>query len=265
MRLCFLNPFGTPAYDQLIRDVVEPSLRPDTELEVRHLDTRPENIDYFAAKHLVETDIMKAGLRAERDGFDAFIIGCCYDPALTQTREILGIPVVGPLEASTAFTRPFGHRYAVVTDHHKAVPELEDRLRVYGQAANCRAVTSVGWFIDKMVLDTAAVAEDAFRTSQKVMADTGAETVIIGCTIVSACYEKAALSDPRLRRLSVINPNLIAVKQAEVLAELAAQGQYRISRAAYYQPLSAHDPAQDEELRSVLAAPGAVPAHPGSE
>lgn len=264
MRLCFLNPFGTPAYDQLIRDAVEPALRADTSLEVRHLDTRPENIDYYASKHVVETDIMRAALQAERDGFDAFVIGCCYDPALTQARELVNIPVVGPLEAAASFARPFGHRFAVVTDHHKAVPEIQDRLRVYGQEANCRAVTSVGWFVDRMILDTDAVAEDAYATSRRIMAETGAETVIIGCTIVSACYEKAALTDERLQQLSVINPNVVAVKQAEVLADLAAQGQYRISRAAYYQSLAAHDPAQDDELRSVLAARATAPVSDAS-
>ena len=265
MKLCFLNPFGTPAYDQLIRAVIEPTLRPSSSLEVRHLDTRPENIDYYVSKHLVEVDIMKAALQAERDGFDAFIIGCCYDPALTQVRELVDIPVVAPLEASVSISRPFGHRFAIVTDHHKAIPEIEDRLRVYGQEANCRAVTSVSWFVDKMILDTDAVAEDAYAASIRVMAETGAETVIIGCTIVAACYEKAALGDKRLRELSVINPNVIAVKQAEMLADLAAQGQYRISRAAYYQPLAAHDPAQDQELQVVLSTPSPSPTAFGSE
>ncbi|WP_190813051.1 aspartate/glutamate racemase family protein [Saccharopolyspora pogona] len=253
MKICFLNPFGTAAYDDLIREVLESSLRPDAQLTVRHLEVVPENIDYFAAKHLVEVEIMKAAVQAEHDGFDAFVIGCCYDPALTQTREIVNIPVVGPLEASVALARPFGHRFAIVTDHHKAVGEIEDRLRVYGQGANCRTVTSIGWFIDDMILDTAKVAEDAYAHSIATMEAHRAETVIIGCTIVSACYEKAARTDARLASLSVVNPNVIAVKQAEILADLAAQGQYRISRAAYYQPLAAHSQAQAKQLQSILS------------
>jgi allantoin racemase len=254
MKICFLNPFGTSAYDDLIRDVLEPTLRADVDLEVRHLDVTPENIDYFASKHLVEVEIMKAAIAAERDGFDAFVIGCCYDPALTQARELVKIPVVGPLEASVALARPFGHRFAVVTDHHKAVPEIEDRIRVYGQEANCRTVTSVGWFVNDMVLDVEAVAEDAYATSVATMETVRAETVIIGCTIVSACYEMAARKDSRLADISVINPNLMAVKQAELLADLAAQGQYRISRAAYYQPLTAHSTLEAEQFAAALGA-----------
>lgn len=253
MRICFLNPFGTPAYDSLIAGVITPTLRPGVELDVRHLDVRPENIDYYAPKHLVETAIMKAAVKAEVDGYDAFVIGCCYDPALTQARELVDIPVVAPLEASLAFARTFGHRFAVVTDHHKAVPEISDRIRLYGQEANCRAVTSVGWFIDDMVNDVAAVAEDAYQVSVRTMEETGAETIIIGCTIVSACYEKVAMSgEQKLNELSVVNPNLIAVKQAEALADMAAHGQYRISRAGYYQKLRSHSVEQADELASFL-------------
>ena len=45
MRICFLNPFGTPAYDQIIEEALRSALRPGTDLEVRHLESGPRNID----------------------------------------------------------------------------------------------------------------------------------------------------------------------------------------------------------------------------
>lgn len=256
MHINFLNPFGTADYDDMIRQVLEPDLRPDVELTVTHLDVVPPVPHYYAQKHLVEVEVMKAAVRAERDGFDALVIGCCYDPGLIQARELVGIPVVGPLEASVGMSRAFGHRYAVVTDMHKAVPEIKDRIRLYGQEANCAGVTHVGWFIEDMVLDPAAVAQDCYDTSLSVMRETGAETIIVGCTIVSGCYELAARKDPRLQELSVVNPNVIAVKQAETLADLRKSGQYRISRAAYYQDVAAHSAEMRAELDRVLFPAG---------
>ena len=56
------------------------------------------------------------------------------------------------------------------------------------------------------------------------MRTTGAETVVIGCTIVSACYELAALrATPTWPRCRSINPNVMAVKLAEMFADLASQ------------------------------------------
>jgi allantoin racemase len=252
-RICFLNPFGTASYDELIGATLRPALHGSTEVEIRHLGHAPRNIDYYAPKHLAETEIMAAAVEAEREGFDAFVIGCCYDPALTQCRELVSIPVIGPLEASVMLARLFGHDFAVVTDHRKAVPELRDRVRLYGLESNCRAVDAIDWFITDMVLDPMAVAKDTYVKVKEVMRSTGAETVVIGCTIVSACYELAALQgDTDLAALSVVNPNVMAVKLAEMFADLNATGQYRISRAGYYQQHDAHDAGEAAEIMSVL-------------
>jgi allantoin racemase len=248
-RLCFLNPFGTDAYDELIASTLLPSLRSSTEVEIRHLAHAPRDIDYYAAKHLAETEIMAAAVAAEREGFDAFVIGCCYDPALTQARELTEMPVVAPLEASVLLSRLFGHRFSVVTDHRKAVPELEDRVRVYGIEANCRSVRAIDWYVDDMVGDPDAVARDAYDRCVEVMESDGAETVVLGCTIIAACYERAVLRGAdELATAAIINPNLMAVKVAELLADLRAAGQYRISRAGYYQQHAQHDPNEAREV-----------------
>ena len=262
-RLCFLNPFGTDAYDELIASTLLPSLRSSTEVEIRHLAHAPRDIDYFAAKHLAETEIMAAAVAAEREGFDAFVIGCCYDPALTQCRELVDIPVVGPLEASVLLSRLFGHSFAVLTDHHKAVPELRDRVRLYGLEASCRAVDAIEWFVDDMVLDPLTVAKDTYAKVEDVMRSTGAETVVIGCTIVSACYELAALQGAaELASLSVVNPNLVAVKVAELFADLRATGQYRMSRTGYYQKHAAHSVEQAAAITALLTAREPMGASP---
>ena len=97
-----------------------------------------------------------------------------------------------------------------------------------------------------------AVAADAYETSVQVLNSSGAETIIIGCTIVSACYEQVAMHEMSYRELSVINPNVVALKQAEMLADMNRQGQYRISRAAYYQPLETHDANAAAEVLDLL-------------
>ncbi|MFM9125856.1 MAG: aspartate/glutamate racemase family protein [Actinomycetota bacterium] len=101
-RICFCNPFGTDQFDDLVLETLTPYLREGTTVESVHIEDCPRNIDYYLPKHLVETELFKLILRAEEDGFDAFVIGCCYDPGLTVAREITSMPVVGPLEASIA-------------------------------------------------------------------------------------------------------------------------------------------------------------------
>jgi allantoin racemase len=253
-RICFLNPFGTDAYDSIIAETLRPSLRAGTELEIRHLENCPRNIDYYVPKHLVEVEVLKAVVEADRAGFDAFVIGCCYDPALTQARELTDMPVIGPLEAATMLSRPFGHRFAVVTDHRKAVPEIEDRVRLYGLEPNLRSVSAIDWFVEDMIEDPEQVGRDAHAHCSAVLERDGAEVVVLGCTIIAACYERTVLRGAHeLADVAILNPNLMAVKLAELLADLRAAGQYRISRRGYYQQHAAHDPQEAAEVLAGLA------------
>ncbi|HTH05056.1 MAG TPA: aspartate/glutamate racemase family protein, partial [Ilumatobacteraceae bacterium] len=181
------------------------------------------------------------------------------DPGLTQCRELVNIPVIGPLEASVMLSRLFGHSFAVVTDHRKAVPELRDRVRLYGLESNCRSVDAIDWYVTDMVLDPMTVAKDTYVKVQDVLRSTGAETVVIGCTIVSACYELAVLrGDADLAALSVINPNVMAVKLAEMFADLNATKQYRISRVGYYQQHTSHDADEAAEIMELLTGHSAT-------
>ena len=125
-----------------------------------------------------------------------------------------------------------------------------------GWRRNCRAVDAIDWFVTDMVLDPMTVAKDTYVKVQDVMRTTGAETVVIGCTIVSACYELAVLrGDADLAALSVINPNVMAVKLAEMFADLAATKQYRISRVGYYQQHTSHDAEEAQEIMGLLERP----------
>jgi allantoin racemase len=236
MRIVFCNPFGTDAYDAIVRESLAPYLRGETEVEITHLDNSPANIDYYLPKHLMELDVFREVVAADEAGVDAFVVGCCYDPGVAVARELTEMPVVGPLEAAVLLSRFFGHRFSVVTDHHKAVPELEDLVRLYGIEANCRSVRAIDWFVEDMVENPSAVARDAYERCKLVLEEDGAECVVLGCTIIAACLEREILRGAdELADLPILNPNVLAVKAAELLADLRAVGQYRISRRGYYQ------------------------------
>ena len=256
----FINPFGTAQYNDLIKETLTPYVRDGVEVVVENTTNCPENIDYYYNKHLIEEAIFEEAIKAEKEGFDAAIVGCCYDPGVRVARELVDIPVIGPLEAAMYFAPYFGHDYVVVTDHHKAVPYLRDLVRLYGQQANCLDVSCINWFVTDMIKDTEGVAREAMNAAASAMINRGAETAILGCTIISASYEKWILQSGAKRNPAVLNPNTCALKMAESLAELKRQGVYQISRRGYYQQLQQHNPIEYAAVRQRFANRGRIDA-----
>jgi allantoin racemase len=253
IRINFINPFGTPQFNGLISETLTPYLRPGSELVVTNTTNCPENIDYYYSKHLIEEAVFNEVIKAEKEGFDAVIVGCCYDPGVRVARELVDIPVIGPLEATMQLAPYYGHDFVVVTDHRKAVPYLRDLVRVYGEEANCRGVSCIDWFVTDMIKDTQAVAVDAAKKALQVMETADAEVVVWGCTIISASYEKWLRDTGAQRNPVLLNPNTMALKMAECLAELKTAGAYQISRKGYYQQLQQHNPDEWDAVRSRFA------------
>ncbi len=247
-RIAFINPFGTAAFDSIIEETLVPYAAAGTSVDVIHLEGVPKNIDYYYPMHLMQLAIFDEVRRLEERGYDAVVVGCCYDPGVRVARELVDIPVVGPLEAAMNHASYFGHSFTVVTDHAKARPWLEDLVRIHG-AGNCRGVRCIDWYVTDMIEDTTAVADDAAAACLQALQDDQAEVVILGCTIIGGCLEREIMTTGRHRELPILNPNLLALKAAETLADLHRMGKYNISRVGLYQRHEQHDAAEAEEVR----------------
>jgi allantoin racemase len=256
VRINFINPFGTPVYNNLITETLLPYARSDTEIVVTNTRNCPENIDYYYNKHIVEMVVMEDVMRAEKEGYDAVIVGCCYDPGVRVARELVDIPVIGPLEATMMMAPYYGHDYVLVTDHHKAVPYLRDLVKLYG-GTQCRDVSCINWWVTDMIQDTEGVAKDALAKSRKAMEDKGAEAVILGCTIIAASMEKWLIDTKAKRDLTILNTNTFSLKIAESLADLKKQGLYNISRTGFYQKPQQRNGSEFAEVRAKFGRPSA--------
>jgi allantoin racemase len=255
MKINFINPFGTPAYDALIVETLVPYARADTELVVTNIKDGPPNIDFYYSKHILELRIFEEVMRAEEQGFDAVIVGCCYDPGVRAARELVDIPVIGPLEASIHFASYYGHDYVVVTDHDKALPYLRDMVHLYG-GRHCRGISAINWWVTDMIKDTAGVARDALAAAHRELDSSGAEVAILACTIISASTEKFLRDTEASRELTILNPNTMALKMAESLADLKGRGLYNICRKAYYRKMKEHNAAEFADVRAKFGTPG---------
>ncbi len=241
LNINFINPFGTRAYDELILETLSHYASEGTKLDVTHLDACPADMDYFYPKHFVEASLLEAIEKSEEDGYDAVICGCCYDPAVLTARELVNIPVIGPMEASINLLSYYGRTAVIVTDHVKAGSLMKDYVKIYGASERILGFDVINWYVKDMVNDTASVAQDVVTQTAKSIERTGAEAVILNCTIIAAAYQKYLMMGGTPAPFPILNPNLMALTMAEAVGRLKQKGAYQISRLAYYaQPHDVH-------------------------
>jgi allantoin racemase len=93
------------------------------------------------------------------------------------------------------------------------------------------------------------VAKDAASACEIALRDDDADLVILGCTIIGACLTRHSRETGEYRDIPVVNPNVLALKSAETLADLWQRGEYRVSRRNYYEKQAARDPAEFEQVK----------------
>ena len=76
--------------------------------------------------------------------FDAVIQAGYGEHGREGLQELLDVPVVDITEAAASTAMFLGHKYSVVTTLDRAVPLIEDRLKLAGLDARCASVRASG-------------------------------------------------------------------------------------------------------------------------
>jgi len=137
---------------------------------------------YPYAKFVLQMDSIDFAIDAERDGFDAFIIGSFSEPFLTETRSVLEIPVVSLAEASLLTACSLGEQFALITLSSSYARRLRGVVRRHGLEGRLTNVHALATPHDEASVDAAfaspaALIEDFSAVARKAVAD-GADVVI---------------------------------------------------------------------------------------
>ena len=215
--------------------------RPDTEVVLRHLLFSANYTRSLYAELLNDRPLLENVIAAEREGFDAVVLGCWNDP-LWEAREIVDIPVVGIGEAAMLLATTLGFRFAVITVGPKVIPSIEMDLRLYGleSRAIVRPVRSVDPASDtEMLLESIGDPHRRFipnfeRVARACIAD-GAEVIVVGCGYYGAILSLHGYNEIPGTGVPVLDCSAAGLKLGESLADLNKSIGLRKSSALYFQ------------------------------
>jgi allantoin racemase len=194
------------------KDIAEP----ETTLVGTGFDSGTNHLEYEFYEHLAIHNIIEKTVNAEKEGFDAVVIGCFYDPGLREARELVEIPVVGVCEASLHVASMLSAgKFSVLVGRRKWIPKMADNAKIYGfedRIASWRVLDLTVPDMHDMEKTQAAILREARGAVEEDMA----ECVVLGCTGMAGQAKRAQEEFG----IPVLDPVLMGVKVAELRATL---------------------------------------------
>jgi len=184
------------------------------------------------ADFLRTIEMVEGVIQAEKEGYDAAVIGCFGDGGLDVLEAVVDIPVIGPCKAAIMMAQGFGHNMAFIT-----VPnwekKIKDNITAYGiqdLVINHNPVRAFTIPLEQYK-DEEQVAENFFEIAKGVIND-GADVILSACVNTSTMLTYQGLAD--VDGIPIIDGAIAALKIAEVMVDYKRAGLWRSKKTVPY-------------------------------
>ena len=224
---------GVPApgrkglFERAMQAHAEKLTRPDTTVTQRFLDSFSGSLQNLYLAAVNSLPVVSKIIEAEKEGFDAVVIGNHVDSGVQAARSVVNIPVIGPCEASMAVGSFIGEKFCMLTLRQQFLRVLEANIRLFGFEDRFVNVRPVRWpekALWSSIMDAHQGKPETFlKLFEEIAMDCirdGADTILVpgypfGAALSMLDYHK--VSDTGV---SVVDGAAAALKMAEGLADL---------------------------------------------
>ena len=227
MRILIVNVNTTESMTEAIGAQARRAAAPGTEIVALTPRFGAESVEGNFESYLCAVGVMDAVMRYDQP-FDAVIQAGYGEHGREGLQELLEVPVVDITEAAASTAMFLGHKYAVVTTLDRAVPLIEDRLKLAGLDARCASVRASGMAVLELESQPERAVDAIVQQAAKAVEEDHAEGICLGC----GCM--AELEDKVRSRTGV--PVVDGVAAAVTIAESLVQLGLKTSKVRTYAP-----------------------------
>lgn len=137
----FTYPAETSQYHHRLSQYLAGIARRGTKMEV--VGMNPPARRHRITELRCAVDVLRNALRAEREGYDAFVVGHFQDSGLWDARSAVNIPVIGLGESAMLHACTLGRKIGLITIHPLHIPYHEDQILRYGLQQRVVTVAAV--------------------------------------------------------------------------------------------------------------------------
>jgi allantoin racemase len=225
MRILVVNVNTSASMTATIAEAARRVVAATTEVVALTPRFGPESVEGHFESYLSAVGVMDAVASYERP-FDAVVQAGFGEHGREGLQELVDVPVVDITEAAAHTACLLGRRYGVVTTLQRAVPMIEDRLRLAGLDARCAGIRASGLGVLQLEEELPAVVPALVDQAKRLVEEDGAEVLCLGCAGMAGLDEAVSAATGV--------PVVDGVASAALLAEALVRQGLRTSRAGAY-------------------------------
>lgn len=180
MRILVVNVNTTETMTHGIAVSARKAAAPGTEIVALTPRFGAESAEGNFESYLAAVGVMDAVMRYDQP-FDAVIQAGYGEHGREGLQELLDVPVVDITEAAASTAMFLGHKYAVVTTLDRAVPMIEDRLKLAGLYDRCASVRASGMAVLELETQPERAVETIVEQAAAAVTLDHAEVICLGC------------------------------------------------------------------------------------
>lgn len=180
MRILIVNVNTTESMTHAICAQAQKVAAPGTEIVGLTPRFGAESVEGNFESYLAAVGVMDAVMRYDQP-FDAVIQAGYGEHGREGLQELLEVPVVDITEAAASTAMFLGHKYSVVTTLDRAVPLIEDRLKLAGLDARCASVRASGMAVLELESQPERAVQTIVEQALLAVQQDHAEVICLGC------------------------------------------------------------------------------------
>ena len=224
------------SYWDALRAHLDAIAEPGTQIDIKGI-TPHDSYAHAIVEFRCAREVICNAVKAEREGYDAFIIGHFQDAGLYEARSVVDIPVLGMGEASMLHACQLGQRSGIVTINRRYIPWFHHQIGKYGLGERVTGVHAMQFEPGQILAafgsgERLETVRALFEEQARPLVEEGVDVLIPGGGIPMLLFSQ--LHDHRVDGAPVINGIPIVVKLAEMAVKLKRLTGLGVSRTSDY-------------------------------
>jgi len=229
-----VDPLWGP-YQESLRRHVQEVARADTQVDVYGVKFREPQRKGSSSyvRYLNKGQVINNAIRAEREGYDAFCVGCTLDPGLPEIKEVVDIPVAFLFESCLHLACTLAGTFSLIAHNRAGLLYSVQQIKQYGLE---------DWFVPCDALDMSSTdlpsgfknpepIVEAVKQATRKAIEQGAGIFIPGCNILNMVFVDCGVRE--VGGIPILDTTGAIVKITELMVELKQIGVSRNSMGLF--------------------------------